>query len=238
MKNLLVQSAIITAFWPFIVLIIPEFLQPQTEKKIDSSQAKLDSTLSDLSLVSAADLSALSNEERLDLMNVRRAGKSDITFFSNFTDFEDVLRYLWDYGVPPEAYNAVHTAKSKLERDLAPIYTNDYEAQLAEKSSIDDDYDHPVLFSRRGPDWYIGFSTEVVKSISKLDKNKRARLLEAISYLATEPLTPYGDTVKPLTGEMAGLWRYRLGDDRLIYKPNTESKQITLVSFGARGDIY
>jgi len=95
-----------------------------------------------------------------------------------------------------------------------------------------------ILFSRREPDWYVGFSTEFIKSIASIDKNKRARVLEAIGKLADAPTTPHGDTIKPLAGDLAGLWRYRIGDDRLVYKPNDQSKKVVLVSFGARGGIY
>ena len=47
-----------------------------------------------------------------------------------------------------------------------------------------------------------------------------------------------GDTVKPLTGDLAGLWRIRVGDSRLVYFPHAESRRITLVSFGPRGSVY
>ena len=69
--------------------------------------------------------------------------------------------------------------------------------------------DSGICFSLGEPDWSIGFSTEFVKSIAKLDKNKRARLLEAIRRLAEAPTSTHGDTVKPLTGNLAGFWRYR-----------------------------
>jgi hypothetical protein len=51
-------------------------------------------------------------------------------------------------------------------------------------------------------------------------------------------MTPIGDTIKPLTGDLRGLWRYRIGDARLVYFPQIEFRKITLISFGGRGGIY
>lgn len=221
LKKFWTRSVITIAFWPFLILLSPDFFVRQEDAEDVVGTGKLDAINSDLGPVPVADLAALSEQERSHLKRIQRANGKDIEFFSNFTDFEHVLQRLWDDAIPPAAYRTVEAAKRELERD-----------------DDDDDYNAKAMFARSEPDWYIGFSVEFVKSIAKLDKNKRARLLEAISHLADAPITPYGDTVKPLTGEMAGLWRYRLGDDRLIYSPNMQAKKVTLISFGARGDIY
>lgn len=241
LKKLAIRSLVILVFWPFLALIAHDFFSNKTNGVVgDPDDKKGDPVSLDLSLISAEDISKLSKKERCDLMRLRKSGQSHITVFPNHENFDDVLLHLWDYEVPPESYNAVKKAKSKLEHEVSSSLQSPDEDDYAEEVKPANEFDREdvVLFSRREPDWYIGFSTEVVKSISKLDKNNRARLLEAIQYLAMDPVTPLGDTVKPLTGEMAGLWRYRLGDYRLIYKPNAQSKQITLISFGARGGIY
>jgi mRNA-degrading endonuclease RelE of RelBE toxin-antitoxin system len=167
----------------------------------------------------AKETTALTEEERTRLQRVAESEGKGTTFFADFTDFEDVLARFWDEGIPPEVYHAVKNARWRLSRE-------------GEARDVD------ILFSLAEPDWYIGLSTEFTKSIAKIDKNKRARVLEAIGKLAEAPTTPRGDTIKPLTGDLAGLWRYRIGDDRLMYKPNQQSKKVVLVSFGARGGIY
>jgi len=47
-----------------------------------------------------------------------------------------------------------------------------------------------------------------------------------------------GDTIKPITKTKAllGMWRYRLGDFRLVYQPNKETKVVYLLKFDSRGD--
>jgi len=77
-----------------------------------------------------------------------------------------------------------------------------------------------------------------VKSIAKVDRKKQGRILEAIGKISASPIEVCGDSIKPLTGNLGGLWRCRMGDDRLVYFPDVRSKKIVLISFGSRGDAY
>jgi addiction module RelE/StbE family toxin len=86
--------------------------------------------------------------------------------------------------------------------------------------------------------WTIGMSDDFLKSIGSVDKKTQGRILEAISKLSRAPNKPVGDTVKPLTGNLAGLWRYRIGDYRLIYQPDINSNCVVLIRFTARGEAY
>lgn len=74
--------------------------------------------------------------------------------------------------------------------------------------------------------------------IEKVDMKIRGRILEAVSEISDSPLEPHGDTVKPLSGELEGCWRYRVGDYRLVYSPNPNTGDITLLAFASRGSIY
>lgn len=87
-------------------------------------------------------------------------------------------------------------------------------------------------------EWKFSLSPEFIKSISKIDKKLQGRILEAITKITKSPTTPAGDTVKPLTNDLAGFWRYRIGDYRLIYVPNEKIREVTLMSFAARGSVY
>jgi mRNA-degrading endonuclease RelE of RelBE toxin-antitoxin system len=71
-----------------------------------------------------------------------------------------------------------------------------------------------------------------------VDKKIQGRILAAISDLSFSPDEVRGDTVKPLTENMDGLWRYRVGGYRLIYQPNCEKREVYLVGFGPRGSVY
>ena len=75
-------------------------------------------------------------------------------------------------------------------------------------------------------------------SWNKLDKKLQGRILEAITKITLSPKTVMGDTIKPLTSDLEGYWRYRIGDYRLIYKPIEKWNEILLISFKARGSAY
>lgn len=86
--------------------------------------------------------------------------------------------------------------------------------------------------------WTIGMSDDFLKSIGSIDKKTQGRVLEAISKLSRAPTKAVGDTVKPLTGNLAGLWRYRIGDYRLVYQPDTGRNCVVLIRFTPRGGAY
>jgi mRNA-degrading endonuclease RelE of RelBE toxin-antitoxin system len=75
-------------------------------------------------------------------------------------------------------------------------------------------------------EWALAFTPTFKKAIATVDRKLQGRILTAVSEMPSEPLSPHGDTVKPLTGEYKGLWRYRLGDYRLIYRPTVEVKRV------------
>jgi mRNA-degrading endonuclease RelE of RelBE toxin-antitoxin system len=75
-------------------------------------------------------------------------------------------------------------------------------------------------------------------SIIGIDRKLQGRILEAVADLTKNPLEIRGDTVKPLSGEFKGCWRYRIGDFRLIYSADRNSGDVTLVAFSPRGSAY
>lgn len=89
-----------------------------------------------------------------------------------------------------------------------------------------------------GGDWLVGFSRDFRANLTKLDAKLLGRVLRAIVELARDPVTPLGDTIKPLKGELAGSWRYRIGDYRLVYHPDVDMRRVVLVDLAARGAIY
>ena len=87
-------------------------------------------------------------------------------------------------------------------------------------------------------DWFIGMSPEFRKATSRIDRKLQGRIFQALSAISREPTTPKGNTIKALTSDFKGFWRYRIGDSRLIYYPDTDTRQVTLVTFSPRGDAY
>ena len=86
--------------------------------------------------------------------------------------------------------------------------------------------------------WSIAMPDSFTKSIKGLDKKLKGRILEALGKIAQDPVKEIGDTVKPLSRDKKGLWRYRIGDYRLIYRPEMEANRIILLTCGGRGSVY
>ncbi len=86
--------------------------------------------------------------------------------------------------------------------------------------------------------WYLNITDEFKKTTNHLDRKIQGRIFEAITWVCSNPLSVKGDTAKPLTGTLKGLWRYRIGDFRLVYRPNNNEKCIDLITFAGRGGVY
>jgi mRNA-degrading endonuclease RelE of RelBE toxin-antitoxin system len=86
--------------------------------------------------------------------------------------------------------------------------------------------------------WLTGWSKKFVDSVSQTDRKRQGRIFEAIMQVADDPVTPQGDTVKPLTEGKKGYWRLRVGDFRLIYFPDVATRCITFVACEPRGSAY
>ena len=112
------------------------------------------------------------------------------------------------------------------------------------KSEVSSSVDEPKInmskkISPISPNrWGFVITEQFMSSIKKIDRKLEGRILEAIIQLSSHPTTPQGDTIKPLTADKKGYWRYRIGDYRLIYKPVEKFQEFLLISFAARGSAY
>ncbi len=86
--------------------------------------------------------------------------------------------------------------------------------------------------------WSIAFTPSFKKSVSGADRSTQGRVLTALYELSESPTTPHGDTVKPLSGKLKGLWRYRVGDFRLVYEPRQAARTVVVLGFAPRGSVY
>lgn len=90
------------------------------------------------------------------------------------------------------------------------------------------------------PPWNIAFSKRFQRDLDGLDRKLTGRVLEVLLEIKdfALPFVAKGDTFKALTGDLVGCWRYRIGDRRLVLRPNREAKQIAAMAFAARGSVY
>ncbi len=141
-------------------------------------------------------------------------------------EVDKVLEAMWTEDIHPHLFSRLERGKVELEDPIAHP-----EALILYGLAPDS------LEEKESP-WFLCLSKDFLKAIKKIDKPTRARLLTSIAELSAEPLTPRGNTVKPLSGGKSGLWSYRIGDYRLIYSPDSKNRQILILSFAARGGVY
>jgi len=98
-------------------------------------------------------------------------------------------------------------------------------------------YDAPVRPSRES-EWLLSTTSEFKRSVSRMDRRLKGRILDAINDISGKPTQLRGDTIKPLSGELRGRWRYRIGDYRLIYRPDAQTRTVFLLAVLPRGAAY
>jgi len=85
--------------------------------------------------------------------------------------------------------------------------------------------------------WKIEFDAKAQSELLKLDKEAQRRVVDFLE----NRLIPRGNPKslgEPLKGGLAGLWRYRVGDYRLICKIEDKSLTIIALSIGHRREVY
>jgi mRNA interferase RelE/StbE len=81
----------------------------------------------------------------------------------------------------------------------------------------------------------ILFTDRTKKQFSKLNKDTQKRIIEYLeNRVAKNPLA----VGKSLVGDKKGLWRYRIGDYRVICNISNNQLLVLVVDIGHRREIY
>ena len=91
--------------------------------------------------------------------------------------------------------------------------------------------------TRQGKTWRIEITRTATKQITKLDRRAQESILNFLRERLSRAENPrqWG---KALQGEKRGLWRYRVGDFRLICDIQDEKITILVLELGHRKDLY
>ena len=84
-------------------------------------------------------------------------------------------------------------------------------------------------------DWRIEISATAAKQFSKLGALEAKRL---VSYLRTRVAPDPRRQGKALSGPLGDLWRYRVGDYRLICEIQDSVLTVLVVKVGNRREVY
>ena len=85
--------------------------------------------------------------------------------------------------------------------------------------------------------WTISFDKYALKALSKLDKQNRNRILQfsKVDLLNLDNPRQIGKTLK---GKFTGMWRYRVGDYRIICEIVDNELVIVAVEIKHRSNAY
>ncbi|MEY3930464.1 MAG: hypothetical protein RLZZ516_2174 [Cyanobacteriota bacterium] len=85
--------------------------------------------------------------------------------------------------------------------------------------------------------WTVELSSGAERQLRKLDPDTARRLGNYLRTLVAETSDPR-ERGKALTGPMTGLWRYRVGDYRLVCELIDQRLVVLVVRLGHRSRIY
>lgn len=219
-ENIFVAFVVSIAAWPLVILVAPESILGWCSKNVsggDSYDKKDYLKEKATEFLKYKNVDVLTNE-RKRIKRIAKYGYEEVCAFSNAENLKDIIDKLWDIGLHPNLYHSYLKSLHYLDESYDPEFE--------------------PRFSLKEPEWYVGFSNEFVKSILKIDRKKQGRILEAIGAITAAPVEVRGDTIKPLTGDLNGLWRCRIGDDRLVYFPDIQERRLVLIIFSSRGEVY
>ncbi len=85
--------------------------------------------------------------------------------------------------------------------------------------------------------WRVEISRTAEKQLTKLDRQAQAKILNYLKERVQPPVNPrqFG---KALHGDAHGLWRYRVGDYRLICDIRDQTTTIVVLAVGHRREVY
>ncbi len=74
------------------------------------------------------------------------------------------------------------------------------------------------------------------KDYERQSAKTKARLDEAFEHLQENPF--HGTQTKRLSGELSHLYRYRVGQLRILYEVHENLKIVRIKAIASRGDVY
>lgn len=84
--------------------------------------------------------------------------------------------------------------------------------------------------------WRIEIDKGVQRSMKKLDRNVAKRIIAKLREISQ--LEDPRSTGKALAGNLAGLWRYRVGDYRIVCDIEDEVLLILVIDVARRSKVY
>jgi len=85
--------------------------------------------------------------------------------------------------------------------------------------------------------WSVEFRATAKRQLAKLDRQRQAAILDYIEDRIA-PLDNPRNRGKPLIGDRKGLWRYRVGDYRILCELRDKELVVLVVVIAHRRQVY
>ena len=85
--------------------------------------------------------------------------------------------------------------------------------------------------------WQIDFTESAKKQLSKLERTTARRITTFLRERVADTESPRSNG-KALTGPLGNLWRYRVGDYRIICDIQDSALRVLVIRIGNRRDVY
>ncbi len=85
--------------------------------------------------------------------------------------------------------------------------------------------------------WIIEYTDTAKRQLKKLDKAVARRILDYMDERVVSSGNPHS-AGKLLTGPLGGLWRYRVGDYRVLCDIQTKNLRILALNIANRREVY
>ena len=86
--------------------------------------------------------------------------------------------------------------------------------------------------------WRIEIKPSAEKQYLRLDKKTRRRIKNTLRDIEGEAMPLLHSRVRALTGKLKGDYRVRIGDWRVLFTPNRETKVLHVYAILPRGHAY
>jgi mRNA interferase RelE/StbE len=86
-------------------------------------------------------------------------------------------------------------------------------------------------------DWTIELNPSARKQFAKLDRTAQLRIRSYLNSLISDLEHPT-ERGKPLVGKLAGTWRYRTGDYRMLCEIQSNRLIVLVIRIGHRSTVY
>lgn len=85
--------------------------------------------------------------------------------------------------------------------------------------------------------WTVEYAESALRELRKLDRQVARRIVDFMDERVAAAEDPRS-TGKALSGPLGDLWRYRVGDCRVICDIVDKKLRVLVVKIGHRGDVY